>query len=186
MQVKGTAFQTLTDKDGSFRLAGLRAGTYTVVASYAGLDDVTKTVTVTGDQTARSDFELTAGEVYTLGQFVVTSTLEGSAYAVNQQRRAESSRSVTSIDAFIDQTTCNPGEFLKSVEGIQMDYSQNEPQVIRVRGFDPLPTTAILDSNLGTTEKFVVSNTPGSHVDIDEELRAHHRRSARKASSRVS
>lgn len=47
-----------------------------------------KTVTLTADQVARSDFELTAGEVYTLGQFVVTSTVEGSAYAVNQQRRA--------------------------------------------------------------------------------------------------
>ncbi len=147
VRVPGTAFQTLTDKEGRFRLAGLPAGTHTVVAGYAGLDDVTRTVTVAADQTATSDFELTAGEVYQLGQFVVTSTVEGSAYAVNQQRRAESSRSVTSVDAFIDQTTGNPGEFLKSIEGIQMDYSQNEPQTIRVRGFDPNLTMVTMDGN---------------------------------------
>lgn len=147
VRVQGTSFQTLTDKEGRFRLAGLPDGTYTVVASYAGLDEMTKTVTLAGEQVAKSDFELTAGEIYTLGQFVVTSTLEGSAYAVNQQRRAESARSVTSVDAFIDQTTGNPGEFLKSVEGIQMDYSQNEPQTIRVRGFDPNLTMVTMDGN---------------------------------------
>jgi TonB-dependent receptor len=147
VQVQGTSFQTLTDKEGRFRLPGLPDGTYTVVASYAGLDESKRTVTLAGDQPVKADFELTAGEVYTLGQFVVTSTVEGSAYAVNQQRRAESARSVTSIDAFIDQTTGNPGEFLKSVEGIQMDYSQNEPQTIRVRGFDPNLTMVTMDGN---------------------------------------
>jgi iron complex outermembrane receptor protein len=147
VQVQGTQYQALTDKDGTFRIAGLPPGTYTLVANYAGLDDATKSITVTGDQTVRSDFELTASEVYQLGQFVVTSTVEGSAYAVNQQRRAESPRSVTSIDAFIDQTTGNPGEFLKNVEGIQMDYSQNEPQAIRVRGFDPNLTMVTMDGN---------------------------------------
>ena len=147
VQVEGTTFQTLTDKEGRFRISGLPDGTYTVVVSYAGLDNATKTLVLAGDQVVKSDFELTAGEVYTLGQFVVTSTVEGSAYAVNQQRRAESSRSVTSIDAFIDQTTGNPGEFLKSVEGIQMDYSQNEPQTIRVRGFDPNLTVVTMDGN---------------------------------------
>lgn len=147
VSVPGTTFQALTDKEGRFRIAGLPAGTHTVVVSYAGLDDARKTVTVAADQTATSDFELTAGEIYTLGQYVVTSTVEGNAYAVNQQRRAESTRSVTSVDAFIDQTTGNPGEFLKSIEGIQMDYSQNEPQTIRVRGFDPNLTMVTMDGN---------------------------------------
>ncbi len=147
VQVQGTQFQALTDTDGSFRIAGLPAGNYSVVATYAGLDVATKTIVLTSDQSARFDFELTAKEIYTLGQFTVTSTVEGSAFAVNQQRRAESARSVTSVDAFIDQTTGNPGEFLKSVEGIQMDYSQNEPQVIRVRGFDPNLTMVTMDGN---------------------------------------
>jgi iron complex outermembrane receptor protein len=144
--VQGTQFAALTAVDGSFRLAGLPAGTHTVIATYTGLDPQTKTVTLNEGQTVTVDFTL-GSDIYRLDQFVVTSTVEGTAYAINQQRRAETYRSVTSIDAFIDQTTGNPGEFLKSVEGIQMEYSQNEPQTIRVRGFDPNLTMVTMDGN---------------------------------------
>lgn len=146
VQVAGTS-QTLTDKSGNFRLSGLPAGTYTVVADYTDLRQATKTVTVGADETVQVDFELTSSDIYKLDQFVVKSSVEGTAYAINQQRRAETSRSVTSVDAFIDQTTGNPGEFLKSVEGIQMDYSQNEPQSIRIRGIDPNLTMVTMDGN---------------------------------------
>ncbi len=147
VQVEGTAFQAVTDKEGAFRIAGLPAGTYTLVATYTELDPVTRTVTVTADQTARTDFELTASGIYQLGQFVVSSTVEGNAFAINQQRRAESARSVTSVDAFTDVSTGNPGEFLRNISGIQMDYSQNEPNRIRLRGQDPVLTSVTMDGN---------------------------------------
>lgn len=146
VQVQGTSLQALTDRDGRFRISGLPAGTYTVVASYAGLDAATATVTVKEETPATLSLELTS-DVYQLGEFVVNSTVEGNAYAINQQRRAESARSVTSIDAFIDQVTGNPGEFLRNVSGIQMDFSQNEPQLIRVRGMAPELTTVTMDGN---------------------------------------
>ena len=146
VQVVGTQLQALTDKEGRFRIAGVPAGTYTVAVDYTDLRQATKTITVGADDSTRADFELIS-EIYKLDSFVVKSAAEGSAYAINQQRRAESSRSVTSIDAFIDQTTGNPGEFLKNVEGIQMDYSQNEPQSIRIRGIDPNLTMVTMDGN---------------------------------------
>ena len=137
VQVSGTPFRALTDRDGSFRLSGVPAGTYSIVATYAGLEAKTQTITVTEDQLAKADFEMTS-EIYRLGEFVVQSTVEGTAFAINQQRRAESARSVTSIDAFIDQVTGNPGEFLKNVPGIQMDFSQNvgpRPDAYRAGGW---------------------------------------------------
>jgi iron complex outermembrane recepter protein len=147
VRIEGTQLQTLTDRDGSFRISGVPAGTHTVLVQYVGLDEVAQTVTVTEDEVAQLRFAMSSEEVYTLGEFVVSSPMEGNAFAINQQRRAETPRTVTSIDAFIDQSTGNPGEFLKNVEGIQMEYSQNEPQRIRLRGFDPALTIVTMDGN---------------------------------------
>lgn len=146
VEVPGTQHRTLTAPDGSYRLSGLPAGTYTVSTSYTGLDAREQTVTVGADDNATVSFELTS-DVYELDKFTVTTSLEGSAYAINQQRRSESVRSVTSIDAFTDQSTGNPGEFLRNISGVQMDYNQNEPNRIRIRGQDPVLTSVTMDGN---------------------------------------
>lgn len=146
VQVQGTSFQTLTDKDGSFRITGVPPGTYTLVAGYAGLTETIQSITVTEQKPASATLELTS-DAYQMGQVVVNSTVEGTAYAINQQRRAESLRNIASMDAFIDQSTGNPGEFLRNISGIQMDYSQNEPNRIRLRGMAPELTTVTMDGN---------------------------------------
>lgn len=145
-----TEISVLTDAEGRFRISGLAPGTYQITASYAGLGTTTKSVTVPSPTVNKIEFELTNTDVYESGDqntVEVTTPLEGVAAAINQQQQAETQRTVVSVDTFIDQTTGNPGEFLKSVQGIQMDYSQNEPQSVRIRGFDPNLTTLTMDGN---------------------------------------
>jgi len=147
VHVEGTDVRVQTERDGSFHIPQLPAGNYTITASYTDLDQESRTIIVGETDTATANFELISPSVHMLEAVRVSSPVEGNAFAINQQRRAESTRVVTSIDAFIDQSTGNPGEFLKNVEGIQMDYSQNEPQTIRVRGFDPNLTVVTMDGN---------------------------------------
>jgi iron complex outermembrane receptor protein len=177
--VENTTLQTLTEKDGSFRLSGLPAGTHTLVVSYEGLDPARKTLVVTADENARADFELTSENIYMLDKLTVTSTIEGNAFAINQQKRSESVRSVVSVDAFIDQSTGNPGEFLRNISGIQMDYSQNEPNRIRVRGQDPTLTAVTMDGNeiasaasSGTTRNLEVDQLSMAAIESVEVFKA--------------
>ena len=178
VQVEGTEVQALTFPDGTYRITGLAAGTYSLVTNYTGLDAQTKSVTVGADETVKADFELTS-DVYELNKLTVTSSLEGTAYAINQQRRAESARSVTSMDAFTDQSTGNPGEFLRNISGVQMDYSQNEPNRIRVRGQDPVLTSVTMDGNdiasaasSGTTRNLEVDQLSMAAIESVEVYKA--------------
>ncbi len=146
IRVAGTSLKTLSDKDGHFTLTGIPLGSYVVEASYTDLDSAAKSISITPSKTVVMEFGLTSG-VYEMGQVVVKSTREGNAYAINQQRRAESFRTVSSIDAFGDNISGNPGEFLRNMPGIQMDFSQIEPNNIRVRGFNPEMTVVTMDGN---------------------------------------
>src|SRR4051812_18225126 len=49
VRVEGTNLSTLTERDGTFSLRGLKPGTYDVAVSYTGLDTERRSVTVTAD-----------------------------------------------------------------------------------------------------------------------------------------
>ncbi len=146
VRVLGTALSALTDSEGTFRILGVPAGTQQLIATYTGLDEGKTTVTVPAGGTARADFELKS-DVYRLGQFVVATDREGNAAAINAQRQAEAYRNIASTDAFGDITFGNPGDFLKSLPGIQMDYVGSDPRTITIRGMDPSLTVVTMDGN---------------------------------------
>jgi len=172
--VQGTNLSTVTDPDGSYRIAGVPAGARTVVVDYAGLDRQSQTVLVTAGQTATADFSLQA-DVYKLDKFVVATEREGHAAAINNQKQAESYRNVASTDAFGDITFGNPGDFLKSMPGIQMDYVGSDPRTITIRGMDPSLSVITMDGNKqasaassGVTRDFEIDQTSIGSIETVE------------------
>lgn len=177
VRVPGTNLTALTDSDGSYRLAGVPTGEQSVVAEYAGLDTQEKKVSVTAG-TVTLDFRL-KGEIYVLDRFLVATEREGNAAAVNAQRQAESYRNIASTDAFGDTTFGNPGDFLRNLPGVQMDYVGVDPRTITLRGMPSDLTIVTMDGNQqasaassGVTRSFEIDQIAIGNIETVEVYKA--------------
>ena len=154
ISVRGTALTALTDNFGAYRLDGVPAGAAVVEAFYSGLDAQQANVAVTAGTTARQDFDLTNRALYgdrtgvvKLEAFVLSSSklTEGEALATNEQRFAANIKNVIATDAYGDVIEGNVAEFMKSIPGITVDYSDVMPMSVSVRGLDPNMTNVTSD-----------------------------------------
>ena len=143
VRVAGTDLVAITERDGSYRLANIPAGTHTLAVTYTGTRPESVTVTVSAGGTARRDFELApaiagAGAgVQKLDAFVVRSEREGNAKALMEQRRSMNLTNSLSSDVFGDVAEGSVGEFLKNVPGVDVDYVGPDARGPRLRGLDP-------------------------------------------------
>jgi outer membrane receptor for ferrienterochelin and colicin len=94
-----------------------------------------------------------AGDTVKLDAYTVQSTREtnAAAIAVNEQRFASNIKSVVSTDEFGTIVDKNPGEFLKWLPGVDVEYFANNIVGVSVRGlgsvnteinFDGMPTAS--------------------------------------------
>ena len=153
--VKGTDQVTLTDASGTYRLAGLPAGSITVRVTHPGLDNQERVVEVKAGQSVQQDFELTNQSRYgkedepvKLNHFVVSANREMDAdiLANNEQRHAPNIKNVIAADAFGDVSEGNVSEFIKRLPGVSVIYPTGGDAVtISVRGFDAESTTIAVD-----------------------------------------
>jgi iron complex outermembrane receptor protein len=162
--VIGTNLITLSAADGSFRLIGVPAGPQKVQVGYAGLEDEIAAVSVVPGGVATVNFALKS-EVVQMSEFRVSTEREGNAYAIQQQKLAESLRNVVSADAFGIVSDGNPGEFLKLMPGIQMDYVGIEPRGLMVRGMEPNLNLVMINGNQAAAAN---SSSTGRTFEFDQ------------------
>lgn len=143
ISVEGTNIETYTNQYGDYQLNNVPAGEARIKASYTGLDEETTVVNVAAGQAAALNFDLTSRARYgedktlVLDTFVVESQreYEGDALATNEQRHAPNVMVVMSSDSFGTINEGNPGEFLKYLPGITVDYVAADVRTVSVRGF---------------------------------------------------
>ena len=146
--VEGTSLETFTDETGQYRFTNLPAGTARVKVFFTGLAPQTATVAVTAGQTTPHDVTLaattaapkqpgTAGnDVVKLQAFMVSSSkdMDGAAIAINEQRFARTIMNVVAADEFGTIVDGTPGEVMKFLPGITMDYSAGEARTVSMNG----------------------------------------------------
>ncbi len=169
--IKGTSRMVFTDESGTYQLHDLPAGPVTLRVFFTGLDEQEVTVTVTPGQTATQDLSLTSkarygdAETVKLDAFTVQSTREtnAAAIAVNEQRFAGNITSVVSTDEFGTMTDSNPGEFLKYLPGIDVEYFANNITGVSVRGLGSDNTELNFD---GMTTASMNAEGVGRHSEV--------------------
>ncbi len=147
--VDGTTLEVFSTTGGEFRLTQVPSGPAKVRIFYTGLSRLTETVVVTPGSTVRRDFRLGASAASSptepqdgtvqLAGFVVESSkqMDGAAIAINEQRFASNIVNVVSADEFGAVLEGNPGDFLKYLPGITIDFIGGAARSISMGGVPP-------------------------------------------------
>lgn len=152
VRVEGTPLVARTDDDGRFRIAAVPAGDAVVVVSYTGLQEARAEVSVLAEAAVTQDFTLgapsfTASDGDNAQAIVVTARRGGQAAAIMERRAAINAKTVVSADNYGFQTMGDVGEFLKSMPGISLDYTEVDATAVRIGGLDPKYSTFTVDGS---------------------------------------
>lgn len=148
VRIDGTSLIGRSGGDGTFRITGVPAGDITIVVTYTGLQDARADVVVVADQTTIQNFELRAPSSSASDDaqtVTVTARRSGQAAAIMERRAAVNAKTVVSADNYGFQTMGDVGEFLKSMPGISLDYTEVDATAVRIGGLDPKYSTFTVD-----------------------------------------
>lgn len=145
IDISGLERRVLTGPTGGFVVNDVPPGEYALLVTYAGLDPVRESVTVTAGQRASVNIELNS-PVYELKTFTVVAEREGTAAAITQQRNADHAVNVVAIDAYGNVADGNLGNFLQRLPGLATHKSgEGEITGLMLRGAPPNLSMVSLD-----------------------------------------
>ncbi len=119
---------------------------------YTGLQESQAATTVVAGEIVTLDFELkvpsyaaAGGDADELNMVVVTAKREGQASAIMERRAAMNAKNVVAADNYGALTMGDVGEFMKSMPGISLDYTEVDATAVRIGGLDPKYSTFTID-----------------------------------------
>lgn len=134
--VKELGLSTVSRRDGSFRFTNLPEGQYTLEITYLGADTLEVPIDIKSGETLAKDFVL-VGKRADLENIIVYGQRAGQASALNQQRSADSIKSIVSSDAIGQFPDQNAAEALQRLPGLSIERDQGEGRYVGIRGIDP-------------------------------------------------
>ncbi len=165
---------TTTERDGTFALNSVPAGSYTVTATYPGLDPLSVQVEVKTGATASATFSLSQG-VIQMDRLVVRGSKEGMSQAVALQKISIQSKLVAAADQFGTVSEGNIGEYLKFLPGVTIDYNVNDARGVSLRGLSTAFTIVAVDgtpmagaSSIDDTRRFEFEQIAMNNVETTE------------------
>jgi len=133
VQVDDARSGAATDRDGTFRIASVSAGSHRLTIRYIGYEPATVSVTVTAGEVATANVQLT-NAVAKLGAVLVEGQVAGQAAALNQQRTSGSISSVIDNELVGRLPDPNLAEALARVPGVAVVRDQGEGRFVQIRG----------------------------------------------------
>lgn len=127
------------------------AGDVTVVVRYTGLRESRSAASVVAGEVVTLDVELqvpsyvSGTDAADLNMVIVTARREGQASAIMERRAAMNAKNVVAADNYGALTMGDVGEFMKSMPGISLDYTEVDATAVRIGGLDPKYSTFTAD-----------------------------------------
>ncbi len=122
-----------TERDGSFILADLPAGTYAIETRYIGAETITQTVEIPATGLVRLDIAMGGSDA----QILVIGQAATQASALSRKREADGVSDVLTRDAIGQFPDQNVAESLRRLPGLNVLNDQGEGRFVSVRGLDP-------------------------------------------------
>src|SRR5690606_27432467 len=175
IRVQGTGIVVYSEEGGLFRISGVPAGQATLTVRYTGLNDASRTATVTAGQVASLDIALEApsytgtraGDATALDAVRVVGSFTGQDIAIMERRAAMNAKNVVPADTYGALTMGDVGEFMKSMPGISLDYTEVDATAVRIGGLDPKYSTFTLDGGRMAT---ATSNNNSGRQNSSEQM----------------
>jgi TonB-dependent receptor len=156
---------TQSDRAGQYRFANVPAGTYTVEATYVGLQSVSSQLAVPASGPVEAAISMTAGEQ--MAEIEVSGFRLAQLTALQDKRAALLIKeSITANDAgkLPDQ---NAAETLARVTGVSVTTDQGEGRYVNIRGVDAALNNVTIDSQTigspeGDTRRVALDTVPAN------------------------
>lgn len=124
----------VTDRFGRYRLTGLEPGAYTITIKYIGASTVTQTVSIP-ETDAIIDFVIGDDVAYE-DNIIVVGTKAAQASAINQQRAANSIKTIIDSDGLGNFPDTTVADSLSRAVGISVETDQGEGRYVSIRGIN--------------------------------------------------